>query len=291
MSANPRNLSQVLGTTRSWQVTATYQGNPILGKYVAGDNLTASIWQGQDQTVLLTPSVTWIVPSLATINLTITAAQLAIAGLAPGVYHLQVDVTPLSDSQPRCVYYGLIQFDPTAGSTPAFPSWVSYNDVVGWNNSILSLQDQDDDLTGFARQRNIAMMLSVAWILRRYSPVPGQSRRYLDSTRTVAGPYLCFSDTGPNGEDAPTRAELEGWLNTPSRVILTEDLVEANVLFTAANIYGGVPGTSNPYSQAAKTCHEGAITALERAYIDIDAGVVPSGSATIRVDRNVIWLT
>ena len=113
MAANPRNLSQVLGTTRSWQVTATYQGNPILGKYVAGDNLTASIWQGQDQTVLLTPSVTWIVPSLATINLTITAAQLAIAGLAPGVYHLQVDVTPLSDSQPRCVYYGLIQFDPT----------------------------------------------------------------------------------------------------------------------------------------------------------------------------------
>lgn len=280
-------MTQVVGTTRQWQLTATVDRKPILNTFVPGDTLSAAVWPGGDTAPVFAPTAVWIDPAAATIKLTSPASQAA--SVAPGLYHLRVTVTPLADSQPRDVHYGLIRFLPSDGSRSLPTSLVSSNDLMTWCSEVSKLQDGDNDLAGFSEQRNRAMGEFVQDVVRRYCPRPGGSRRYVSADGSSPGPYLRFAPS-PDGSPPPTREQVRAWLS-PGRLVLNEDVIEANARLAAAIIYGTTPGSNNVYQQMSREERRLAKLATDRAAVEIDTKSAPDGTPVIRVDRDVVYLT
>jgi hypothetical protein len=285
-------LSQVIGTTRSRKLTAMSGGRAITGTFQSGDALSATVWRGEDQSALFNPTVSWIDAAAGTINLTITAAQLATAAVTAGTYFVKVLVTPTIDGQPRAVHFGTIRFLAGGGSAAAPVVFATWEDMTQYSPQIEKLQDQDTDQTQFAEERAKARAQTIQRIINRYRPVPGRSRRYMDEERLTAGPYLVFAGS-PDGSAAPSPTDLAAWLAgidpaTP-HLVLNDDIVEFNARYAAALVYGAQPGRDNAYQQQAGTDYRLAESAWNRAMIEIDTD--GDGAADIRVDRDVIYLT
>ena len=284
-------LDMVLGSVGSWVITAKSKNRPIT-TFPDTTPLSAKIWPGGLEPTVLTPTAAWDLgtAALGNVRLTVTPAQQAAAGIGPGRYDVELGATPASDGLYRVIYYNRITFHGSSGSAAVPTAWVTYQDVANWSAQISSLQDRDDDVTGFLKQRATATKEAIAFILRRYSPVPGQSRRYMNVTRTGPGGYLVYADS-PTGSDPPTRSQVAAWLADPARVTLSEDMTKAVALIAAAMVYDTNPGNANPYAQQAERDRKEGVACLERAFVDIDAKVTADGSPTIRISRNVIYLT
>lgn len=285
-----QTFTQVLGTTRSWQLTARANQQPVTS-FVGGDALSARVFSGDGQPTLLTPTVAWITPSAGTIRLTITAAQLASAGVTPGIYRVQVFVTPTSDSEPRAVHDGRIEFAATSGSASAPTVYVSASELLDYAPTLESIQDKEHDLEGFADQRHLARRETDRRILNAYRPAPGRSWRYVNSDGSAPGPYLRMVDSGPGGATAPDNATLKGYLDAGA-LDINQDIAEFNARWAAALVYEAQiqAGTmvTNPYAELAKLNRTMAEQAWNDAVIEL---ATTGGAVDARVGRDWTWLT
>jgi hypothetical protein len=283
-------LKQVLGSSQTWTVTACYAGKPKTNVFTSNDALDAKIYQGDSQAILFSPVVSWVDPSAGTIQVSVSSTQTASAEVSAGLYRIEVGVTPQGDSNRHVALYSSIRFVGTSGTASAPASLVSWPNVLTYSSDVAKLEQQDTDQTQFAEQRGAAMNLFIQEIVRRYSPRPGGSRRYVSEDGTTAGPYLRFAPS-PDGSPPPTREQLQAWLAQAGRLAINEDIVEANARFAAALVYGSSPGQNSPYQQMADKERGLARAAIQRAKIDIDSKTTPDGNPTIRVDRDVVYLT
>lgn len=284
-------LSQSLGATRRRTLTATSKG-AVFTKFTDADPLTAEVWTGGDQAVLFRPSVVWHPDGAATGKavMTITAQQLAAAGVKAGEYHLLVRAYPVSDGQPRELYDGRIAFNAIPGYADAPFAWVTFDDMAVWSPGIVSLQSEGDDLTGFARQRAQATSEAVKFLVDRYNPVLGQSMRYVNADGTGFGPYPRLAPPG-DGRAAPTREQVRTWLTQPGRVVVDGDLLEAVSLIATGLVYGVNSGSSNPYAQHARADESAGRKTLRETLVEVDTKATVDGVATVRIGRNVTYLS
>jgi hypothetical protein len=280
----------VLGSSQTWTVTAYYAAKPKTNVFTANDVLDSKVYQGDSQAVLFSPTVSWVDPSAGTIQVSISSAQTDAAEVTAGLYRIEVGVTPAGDGNRHVALYSTIRFVGTSGTSSTPPSLVSWSDVLTYSSDVAKLEQQDTDQTQFAGQRGSAMNLFIQEVVRRYSPRPGGSRRYVSEDGTTAGPYLRFAPS-PDGSPPPTREQLQVWLSQPGRLVVNEDIVEANARFAAALVYGSSPGQNSPYQQMADKERGLARAAIQRAKIDLDTKTTPDGNPTIRVDRDVVYLT
>src|SRR5271166_1148534 len=86
------NLELQQGTARDFPFQVQNPDGTIpVGVFLATDTLAASIWQGQNETPLLTPTTTWI--SALNAQYQVTLQNTDSAGLTYGVYYLQATAT------------------------------------------------------------------------------------------------------------------------------------------------------------------------------------------------------
>ena len=277
-------LPWVLGATRSIQITGTSGGVPITGVYGSGDTLAATLWAGDDRAPILSPTVAWILPTACTIRFTITASQLTSANLKPGEYHAELVVTPTSDSQPRSVWLGRIQFTAAAGAASAPTSYVSFEQALIYCPQLPDVLDATNDQARFDTQLQSAKLETDRRILNRYRPVYGRQRSDLSQDGSAAGAFRQYATTS---QTVPTRAALAAFL-TARFLILDEPLTEFNARWAAAEIYGAQVGRGSPYAEMAKLQRGLAEEAWAKAVVEIatGGGTVPD----IRIDRDVTFL-
>ena len=283
-------ITQVVSGVGVWNgVVRDDDRKPITGFYTADDVLDARVWAGDDQSVLLSPGVAWTEPAAGTYRLTVTSAALSTAGITSGLYEIETGVTSVSDGQRRVAHRGVIRFLPSAGSAVAPTVFCSAEDLYTYCREIGSLQSADVDQTGFAEQRHRALAWFNDRVLARYRPRPGCSRREVDGAAAAAGAFDRFAPPSP-AADAPTRTQLAGWL-VPGRLSLNAAVVEANARYAASLVYGATPGGANVYQQMSVTEKGMAEASLDRARVEVDAKSTPDGTPTLRIHRDVTYLT
>lgn len=280
-----------IGASQVLQATTRNNGVALTGVFSSSDAVSAEVFAGDGQPVLFNPAATWISASAGTIKVTITAAQVATAGITPGEYLLRIFVTPVSDGQPRMVALKSIEFTPAPGSDTAPTAYATYRDLGAYTPEIDRLQSQLEDLSQFARQRHVARTETDNRILDAYRPTPGRTRRMYDADRTASGPYgpyyLTEADRADPDFTPPTAAEVKAAL-AAGGLQLNADIVEFNARYAAALVYGAQPGANNPYQQLGQQERALAERAWSRATVEIDMDA--DGTADMRLGRDVTWL-
>ena len=280
-------LSQLLGTTRAWAMTVrTASRVPV--PFSPTDPLVAEVSRGKSQPVLFNPGCEWTDSDNGVFQLTITAGQLAAAGIIPDVYHLVVRATP-GDGQPRGVYDGQISFSPTAGNDALPPSYATLEDLQTFAPEILVLKDRDKTLSGFADQRYQARAIFEQARLDLYRPQAGRSRRYLDDAGTGPGPNLVYAGS-PDGSPAPSGGQVKAWFDA-GKLLLTRDIVEANAHYAAALVFQSQPGDNNPYAALGARHMAKALRQFLQCVVEFDSTQAPPASPTHRIDRDVTYMT
>jgi hypothetical protein len=148
------------------------------------------------------------------------------------------------------------------------------------------LQDAVSDETGFAEQRNQASQEFDSWVLSRYQPIPGRSRRYVNPEATGAGSYRAFAP-GPTGDPAPSRSTIRSYLGT-TKLLPNADVVECVARLALSIIYLAAPGRDNPYREQGNSERQLAIQCFRRALVEFDTNA--DGVAEVRIDQDVTWL-
>jgi hypothetical protein len=157
-------------------VVADGRGKPITNAYTGSEVFVGAVWAGDDRAPLITFTPTWLVPAQATYDLRISPAQTAT--LEVGTYALNVKFADGSGE----VLRALLEILPSPGTAAPLFSYITYQQMMVFSQGqVERLQDAVSDETGFAEQRNQASQEFDSWVLSRYQPVPGRSRRYVDS--------------------------------------------------------------------------------------------------------------
>lgn len=283
--ANP--ITVVLGALAVRKITPQFNGRPLAGVFVDTDVLDAKVYRGDNQTVTYAPDVTWVSPfdtATASIRIAFVPALMDAAGITPGLYRVEVGVTPQTDGLRRVVHVGPVRFVGTSGADVPLPTIASWEDVLTYSSDIEKLEQYDVDQTQFIGQRAVARQAFVDEVCNRYYPRLGGSRQLSGSTITLSPPATI---------PVPTRAQLKAWLTdtvTPSRLVITSDIIEYNARKAAELIYQASVGTNNPYQQMAELQRKLAMIAMDRAVIEVDTKDTPDGVPAIRVDRDVTFL-
>jgi hypothetical protein len=256
-------------------------GRAITGTYTGSEVFAGVVWAGDDRAPLLTFTPTWIDASLGTYNFQLPAAQ--VASLDVGTYTVSIKFADGSGEVLRAV----LEVGPSPGTAAPLFSYITYQQMMVFSQGqVERLQDAVSDETGFAEQRAQASLDLDAMILSRYQPVPGRSRRYVDSAGSGAGSYRAFGP-GPTGDPAPSRSTIRGYLGT-TKLILNADVVECVAHLALAIIYLGQPGRDNPYREAGNSERALALQAFRRALIEFDTN--GDGVAELRIDQDITWL-
>jgi hypothetical protein len=256
-------------------------GAAMVGFYTGTEPLAGVVWAGDDRAPLLSWTPAWADAPGGTYYIALTPAQTA--ALEVGTYSLSVRLADGSGELIRC----LLEVEPSAGLAAPLFSYVTFQQMTTFSGGqIRRLQDDDDDETGFAEQRNQASLEFDALVLARYRPVPGRSRRYVAPDGTAPGPYRAFAP-GPGGAAAPTRAEVAALLGTAA-VIPNADIIECVARLALALVYLHAPGRDNPYREQGNAERQLALQAFRRALVEID--IDGDGVADVRLDQDACWL-
>lgn len=154
-------LEVVIGSHRDWPLQCWNQGAQTApAGWASGDIMTAYLYQGQEQSQLMTLAVSWYTAGStqtgygqAQVVLTITAAQSATLE-QNGVYTWQIWRTPSGSSEATCVGRGQLAALPAAGSdTQTVTPYIQYSDMKALAPWIEYCQDSDSDQEGFYSQR------------------------------------------------------------------------------------------------------------------------------------------
>jgi hypothetical protein len=214
-----------IGTDRYWQVqiqtTDPTSGDqiPYTG-FISGDTLTAAVWSGQDQSILCSPSATWVgSPSAGLMQVSFAAAQTA--SLTPGRYKLRVQVVT-TDGRTLDVLDSVVKLSASPGTATPLTVYCLYSDLLQYASWLDDLEDLEADLSGFAKQR-------------------AQARAHLDRIilghvavgNTVPG-YLGFGIGSLYGLEG-TNPYVLNLLNT-NKLVVTPQVVEITARYTVALI-------------------------------------------------------
>lgn len=273
--------SQILGTTEVHAFTIRNRAQQaIIGVFTEDDVLSASVWRGDDQATLITPTVEWVDPDQGVVVLTITESM--ISGISPGTYRLQAFVTPQSDDHPRCFLDGAIRFEPTAGTAVPLPVYATSDDMEIYCPQVMKLQDLLVDQANFAQQRHRARTWFDRYVLDHYNPQPGRSRRLINDAGDDFGPNDRLAPP-PTGVSVPTKAELVQYL-ADDKLILTDDIRAVNAHHAASLVYLAQPGE---YGDKGGMHQSMASAARYRAVVEIDTNGL--GTENIRIGKDVTF--
>jgi hypothetical protein len=257
------------------------RGKPITNAYTGSEVFAGSVWAGDDRAPLISFAPTWLVPAQATYDLRLSPAQTAT--LEVGTYALSVKFADGSGE----VLRALLEILPSPGTAAPLFSYITYQQMMVFSQGqVERLQDAVSDETGFAEQRNQASLEFDSWVLSRYQPIPGRSRRYVTSDGGGAGSYRAFGP-GPTGDPAPSRSTIRSYLGT-TKLLPNADVVECVARLALSIVYLAAPGRDNPYREAGNSERQLAIQAFKRALVEFDTNA--DGIAEIRVDQDITWL-
>jgi hypothetical protein len=278
----PQTLSCALNADVDWVLPILDKNGAAITTALAGDPLQATVWMGDDQAALFHPSLTWIDNTQGTTKLTVAAAQTA--ALAAGVYRLECYWIP--NNLRRRFFNGFLELEHSAGSAAALSTYCSYNDLLAYAPQVAKLAAADDQSL-FAEERHNARLLFESKVLDRYRPQPGRTRRYVDATGLLAGPFLRYADP-PIGSAVPTSAQIAAYL-TANKLVVSEDIIRCNALLAAAFVYQANPGAQNVYQQLGQQAAKDAQAQFEQSTLEFDTN--SDGTPELRIDRDVTFLT
>ena len=144
-------LEVVQGSAADWVLGAINRDGSTPTGFLGTDTLTATVWQGQSQAALFSPTVSWNTFSSGLVNLALTSAQTT--GLDQiGKYHLQISVTRGGTS--TVIVDCLLKILPTAGtSTQTVIPYCAMSDMLLHANWVTMVQDDNADQEAFYSQR------------------------------------------------------------------------------------------------------------------------------------------
>ena len=156
----PGQLNITSGTRGVWTIQLqtldpTSQAQVPCTQFVEGDTLAATIWSGQGQPVLESPTAAWADddPTAGLVKLTITEAQSG--NLDAGRYRLRVVVNS-TDGQVIDAVEAVLAVAEAPGVDEAPKVYGTYQDLLLYAPWLATANDLNADLTGFSRQRGQA---------------------------------------------------------------------------------------------------------------------------------------
>ncbi len=133
--------------------TFTFDGS-VPTTFQATDALTSKLWDGQSDTTLFNPAVTWSDYTVGKFNFSMTDAQTTLLQ-SNGTYRCQVFATRSS------LYFRIADFLVFATATPGTTTqtiltYCNYQDLLNIAPWVTQVQDVDTDTEGFHTQRLMA---------------------------------------------------------------------------------------------------------------------------------------
>lgn len=174
------------GSKASWDVAINTGLDPVTqepipieaGVFTAADTPAATVWAGRDRPALLTPAAAWVDDSTC-VAIRVAFRKADTLALAPAFYPVDVQVLPAGGLDPIDVASVTLQVLAAPGSTAAGRSYATLQDLQDWAPWILTAEDLDVDLAGFARQLERATswlddVIVALWKPASYQPTIGQ---------------------------------------------------------------------------------------------------------------------
>lgn len=188
----PETIDCVVGADVSRVLTLLDVNGNAITTLSGSATLAAKVWVGDDQPVLFSPSVVWLVPSAGTITYSHTAAQTA--SLEPGYYQVQLSLGVGSVTYKNTI--AVLHLSPSPGTAAVTPVYCTRKDLLAIAPWVESQEDLQNDQTNFARQCGLARQWLDNIIMDRVEEILNdQSRRH--------GPVLCVTPIIPTtGYDA-----------------------------------------------------------------------------------------
>ncbi len=141
------HITARVGYDASWTVgIVDSNGNPIT-TYTGAEPLGGDVWLGESTATLFSPAVAWLTPAAGLVTLSIAKAQTA--SLASGKYGVDAFLTD-SSGRFTAIYQAMLTLEASPGATALRPTYCSINDMRIHAAWIDDLQDEQNDLTGFA---------------------------------------------------------------------------------------------------------------------------------------------
>lgn len=282
-------LLAVLGDSQAWsQSLFNSDGTPYTG-FTSAATFAVSLWSGA-RTLPISPglSAAWISAPAGTYLLRCPGSSSA--GLIAGTYRVLVEIT--FNGITGTAFDGSIEFRGRPGTAAIPTSYTSFEVMLELYPMLASLNSSVGDQTGFAQQQHQAKADFDLFLIERYNPQPGFTRR---RTPGVFDPSAGF-DVPDSVTLAPTPAQLRTALAIGGLVLTEPDstyVSEINARLAIARVLdrqvGGGDRRSNPYAADAEMMRQAAMQMMARyrAFIDLTGGQTPS----VLIDRDCIFLT
>lgn len=271
--------------------TTLYNNGSIVG-FTSADVLDSSVWGSGNAPVSIVPVVDWISAPGGTLTLFISPGQSAF--IAPGIYRMQVGVTPAGASR-LIAYDGILEVLATVGAIAAPIVWCDDSDVLLYATSPLSLQavKAANDATGFLTQRANATSKLLRRIIKGYNPRFG----FVRTRMNTPDPITQELDVVVPGSVYPSKADLTTALNTPGGIVLEEQLREIIARHAISLILRrqATGGSGDKYAAEAAAqesmaeeqyhCYQAQMVSASpiggntRFLIDMDCIILPAGTA------------
>lgn len=144
-------IEVVQGSNADYVLQAINRDGSIPTQFLSSDTLSASVWQGQTQTVLFAPSVSWSNATMGQVALTLTGSQSSGLDYA-GSYHLQVSAT--RGSVTTTIIDCMLRVLAAPGSaTDTAVTYCAYADLLRYAPWITMVQDVDVHQEGYYSER------------------------------------------------------------------------------------------------------------------------------------------
>ncbi len=159
------HITAKVGYDVAWQVTIVDSTGAAITTYTGSEPLSATVWAGDDQAPLFSPTVSWVSAAAGTTNIAIASAQTL--GMTPGKYRVLASLTDSTGAK-RCFYEAVLDLTYAPGSATPRPTYIAFADLRPHAAWIEDLQDELEDQTGFAEQRALARDWLDGMIIRNY---------------------------------------------------------------------------------------------------------------------------
>lgn len=155
------------GADGSWLLEIDDVDDAAVATFTGAEPLTCSVWAGDDQAALCTPTAAWATPPQFTLS--VSAAQSA--ALLPGSYRIQLAIA-VAGGLVRKRTFGPLVVRPSPGSAAARPVYCTRDELLreagSWAERLLRA---DVDQAGFAEERADAREEFEEWVHLHYRGV------------------------------------------------------------------------------------------------------------------------
>lgn len=156
---------QTIGTDRDYQITLVDESGNVVTTFLGSETLSATIWAGDSEASLATPTASWISAPAGTIKLAVSAAN--IAALAVGWYRLSLAI--VSGGRTYDAFQGVLQIVEAAAAAIVPPAYTTLADLRTYAPWIEELEILDSS-GGFAREQGRARSWLDDILVSRWKP-------------------------------------------------------------------------------------------------------------------------